>query len=237
MITKRDPDEHTNLGRKLRLFNRGHREEERFIEFLKGIGCQVWTHDENGNQFRMKAVNGHFGGSIDGVIKLPPQYGISEPLLAEFKTNGTGKGFEDLKEKLAPVAKPQHFIQMSCYGKEYNLPYSAYFNVNKNDDDLHVEITKLNFNIAEQMQNKAIRIITATDPPARLAENATYFKCTHCAMKKVCHEGAAPEVNCRSCVNASPSDDAEWFCRIHKAIIPRDVVPNACPQYKALING
>src|SRR5690606_19393029 len=78
-----DEKEHNNIGRIQRLFNRGHREEDRFVEFLKGIGCQIWTHDENGNQFRMSGVNGHFGGSIDGVIKLPPSYGIEEPLLAE----------------------------------------------------------------------------------------------------------------------------------------------------------
>src|SRR5688572_4793950 len=32
--TKRDANSHANLGRKLRLFNRGHREEARFIEYL-----------------------------------------------------------------------------------------------------------------------------------------------------------------------------------------------------------
>ena len=35
-------------GRMQRLFNRGHREEARFIEWLRGIGFEVWDTNANG---------------------------------------------------------------------------------------------------------------------------------------------------------------------------------------------
>jgi hypothetical protein len=102
-------------GRMQRLFNRGHREEERFIEWLEGIDFTVyaddWSNwklivDDNDNyevvsslesedklkhlkwtdvtnnethkkiakamgvkfkQYRIAEVNGHFGGSLDGI--------------------------------------------------------------------------------------------------------------------------------------------------------------------------
>src|SRR4051812_41371024 len=55
-------------GRMLRLFDRGKLEEARIINWLKGIGCQVWEVDPNtGKQFRIWGVNGHYGGSADSV--------------------------------------------------------------------------------------------------------------------------------------------------------------------------
>src|SRR3954464_3219259 len=40
-------------GQQLRLFNRGHLEEGRFIAMLLAIGMQVFQQDANGRQFRI----------------------------------------------------------------------------------------------------------------------------------------------------------------------------------------
>lgn len=232
-----DEERHNNLGRMQRLFNRGHREEERYVEYLKGIGCEVWTHDKDGNQFRMSAVGGHYGGSLDGIVRFPARYKIEEPLLVEFKTVGTGKGFNDLAEKSLAIAKPQHFSQMSTYGNEYKLRYGCYFNTNKNDDDIYVEVVKLNWGMAEQFKAKAERIIRSQEPPPRISESPTTFACKYCDFVKVCHHAALPERNCRSCQFARPVPGAEWFCNAHNAQIPRIVIPLACPSYKAIVNA
>ena len=55
-------------GRMYRLFNRGHKEEARFVEELRGIGCEVHEFDENGNQFKVIACDGHFLGHTDGAV-------------------------------------------------------------------------------------------------------------------------------------------------------------------------
>lgn len=269
-------------GRKQRLFNRGHREEDRFIEWLEGIGFKIWADDLHNNrlwhhaesdsyvllptgeqpgepcqdvsedrghirrakadgldflQYRIKAVNGHFGGSLDGIAKLPERYGIDEPVLLEFKTNGTGKGFSDLKHDGMPVAKPQHFAQTSTYGNEYGFRYCVYLNICKNDDDLHVEVVRLDNNLGEQMKHKAEKIITSDKPPAKLSENPTFFKCKFCHFSGICHKNEVAEVNCRSCKYAKPAEGGEWYCATHDGIIPRDFVPKACPQYKAITDN
>ena len=229
-------------GRQQRLFNRGHREEARFIEWLEGIGFKVWfeNRDEGPNekgefpQYRISDVMGHFGGSLDGIAVLPERYGIAEPVLLEFKTNGTGAGFNKLADDGMPIAKPEHFAQTSTYGKKYNFRYCVYLNINKNDDSLHVEVVKLNHSLGEQMIMKAEQIILSQTPPARLSDNPTFHKCGYCHMKEVCHKGAVVEVNCRSCAFARPVENAEWFCEVHNGNIPKDFIAKACPSYKAI---
>ena len=229
-------------GRQQRLFNRGHREEARFIEWLEGIGFKVWfeNRDEGPNekgecpQYRISDVMGHFGGSLDGIAILPERYGIPEPVLLEFKTNGTGAGFNKLADDGMPIAKPEHFAQTSTYGKKYNFRYCVYLNINKNDDSLHIEVVKLNHNLGEQMIMKAEQIIMSQTAPARLSDNPTFHKCGYCHMKEVCHKGAVVEVNCRSCAFARPVENAEWFCEVHNGNIPKDFIAKACPSYKEI---
>ncbi len=232
-------------GRQQRLFNRGHREEARFIEWLKGIGAQVWTHETpdvyneqgeiviEGKQFRVSSVLGHFGGSLDGIAKLPERYGIDEPVLLEFKTSGTGAGFNKSVEDGMPVAKPQHFAQTSTYGSDpaYRFRYCLYFIINKNDDSLHVELVKLDWNLGDNMRTKAEQIILSQEPPPRLSDNPTFHKCGYCPAKDICHKGAIPEKNCRSCKAARPVENGEWYCDVHNGVIPREFVPQACPSY------
>lgn len=284
---KREP----TTGQKQRLFNRGHREEARFVEWLEGIGCQVWFEnrdtdplyliaeidtyclkselehlcatsqalaepilrtDQNYNrhiaiakaqgvefpQYRISDVGGHFGGSLDGVCILPERYGIKEPILLEFKTNGTGPKFDALCTKGMPIAKPQHFAQTNTYGHKgingTKFRYCLYLNICKNDDNIHCEIVKLNHTQGAQMIEKAERIICSQTPPPRLSDNPTFQACGWCAHHDICHKGAAPEVNCRSCKFAVPVEGAQWKCTQHEAIIPKEFIKDACPQYKAI---
>lgn len=272
-------------GRQQRLFNRGHREEERFIEWLEGIGFQLWFENREGfwyhpesnsyglstdgnlpdglcdwiteghpkyrthvarakasglefPQFRISDVNGHFGGSLDGIAKFPPSWGIDEPVLLEFKTSGTGRKFTLLKDNKMVVEKKDHFAQTSTYGAKYGFNYVIYLCINKNDDDLHVEVSKLDHTLGQQMISKAEQIITSQTPPPKLSETPTFTDCRYCDMKDVCHEGAGIERNCRSCIHATPVENAQWHCAIHSPTngpIPKEVIPSGCPDYKAIV--
>jgi hypothetical protein len=222
-------------GRMCRLFDRGHREEARFIEWLRGIGCEVWDVQEDGKtQFRITDCNGHFGGSLDGICKFPKRYQIDEPVLLEFKTHNTGRGWAELNSMGMAVNKPKHYAQTSTYGPKYKLRYVLYMSINKNDDDIYLEVVKLDANLGEQMIAKAERIICSHEAPARLSDNPAYQTCSWCPLKEMCHFHKAPEKNCRSCINAYPVENAEWNCTQHNAIIPRDFVPTGCDFYKAI---
>jgi len=233
-------------GRILRLFQRGHREEATFNEYLRGIGCQVWEFDDANaseadkgkKQYRISGSGGHFGGSLDGIVKLPPHYGIDEPMLLEYKTNGTGSGFNKLGDVGMPLAKPLHFAQTSTYGVAYGFRYCLYLNVNKNDDSMHIEIVKLNETLGRQQFAKAEKVITSQVPLGKICASPTMKPCNTCVYKEVCHNGEIPEKNCRSCVNAVPVDNAQWSCSLYNVVIPgEDEIKAACPQWVPIING
>lgn len=222
-------------GRMLRLFNRGHREEAHFIGLLKGIGFDVIEHDkETGEQIRVKAVDGHAGGSCDGVAWAPADYGLDKPLLLEFKTQGTGGGFNELVAKGCAVVKPVHYAQMNIYGRLLGLSHCLYMVANKNDDDLHIEIVKLNPAYGDEMLRKMETIVYAKQPPERISENPTFWVCKTCPASDWCHNDKPPEKNCRSCIRSEPRANKEWFCTYWNETIPAEAIKNGCDNWSAI---
>lgn len=227
--------------RMLRLFQRGHREEEIVIAYLEGIGCKLYSHDytqppnEKGEypQFRISAVNGHFGGSLDGVIELPEKYGIPGRFLFECKTSTTGSPFNKLCSSGVQIEKPVHFAQMSTYSSDpnFNFEYALYIAVNKNDDSLHIEMVKIDHSVGERMVDKASRIIASDVAPPRISNKETHYECVMCGAHQLCHKGAVPEKNCRSCKYATPIENAEWGCRKYSMIIPEEHIRSGCGEW------
>lgn len=225
-------------GRMYRLFNRGHREEERIITYLREAGFTVYDVDKDGKQFRISNFGGHFGGSLDGIAYFPERYNIKEPVLLEFKTNGTGAGFNKVLNMGMREAKEMHWAQTCTYGTDenYQFKYCLYFVVNKNDDSMHIELVELDKGMGDRMRGKAEVIIMSQTAPARLSDNPTFHKCSYCAAKDMCHSGALPLKNCRSCKHAHPADNAEFKCDVFDGIIPREYVadPANCEHYEAI---
>lgn len=217
------------IARMHRLFQTGHNKEIVYKSYLEGCGFKVWTHDENGKQFRITALDGHYGGSSDGFAKWPAKYeaytkDIGENVLLEFKTNNNGKGWGELIKSGLQVGKLDHYIQSSAYGLENKISHVLYINTNKNDDEVYIEVAKLNWQMAEQMKKKAARIIGLETLPQRISEDPSYWKCKYCTFTKICHEKQQTAQNCRSCKNAKPSEKAEWLCRKYNSIIPREEI-------------
>src|SRR5882724_5933077 len=220
-------------GRMMRLFNVGHSAESRFVTYLKGIGFEVKEFDENGKQFRINGAKGHYGGSLDGMCKAPERYQLFEDIifLNEFKTNGTGSGFNEVESKGLQKAKPKHFAQMSQYGYKLNLKYGLYLIENKNDSHITVKIIVLDWNLGAQMERKAEEIIFAKEPPPRISDNPAFQNCKWCHQSDICHKGEQPEKNCRSCRQCSPIEKGQWHCSKFNAIVPDDFIPIGCPDW------
>lgn len=214
-------------GRMLRLFQRGHREEEKYINYLENIGCKIFRFDENGKQFRMSGVMGHYGGSCDGIANLPWYPEI--PFLLEFKTHNT-KSFTHYVDKGLQISKPKHYDQMCGYGEKLNIGYGLYFPENKNDDDIKPTCIKLDWNRGKELEKKATEIILATEPPPRISENSAYHDCKYCFARDICHNEAIPEKNCRSCKNSKATENATWTCDKF-GIIPPDFIKTGCPEW------
>lgn len=230
-------------GRMLRLFQRGHLEEARFEEYLRGIGCEVvaFQPDAEGNQnkgeqqYRIKAVHGHFGGSLDGQLIFPARYQVPFGMLGEYKTKGTGRGFQQLMKNGVKLEAPQHYAQMSMYGRAYGYKYGLYMCVCKNDDDLHVEIAELDWRLGEELERKAFDIITAQTPPDKIAQTPAFKTCKMCHFSDICFKGGTVEKSCRSCVNASAVDDGKWHCSVFNDVIPSDFIKQGCDKHTPIV--
>lgn len=232
--------EEEHSGQTLRLFARGHLEEHRFVEYLRGIGFKVWDVDEDGNQFRISDVMGHFGGSCDGFCfapewllpQLPPGFTTQTPILTEYKTSGEN-AFKKLEKMGMVKCKPQHKAQINTYGYKFNVDYYLYMAVNKNTDALYIEFGAIDKRHGEEQVALANNIIQTTSPPERkFAEG--HYKCNYCAAKNVCHFNEKADLNCRSCKNAKPVEDGKWFCLYHKVELPEDFIPTGCQSWESV---
>lgn len=219
-------------GRMQRLFNRGHLEEARFVAILESIGCEVWQHDEYGKQFRVSGHKGHFGGSMDSVLRGIPEM-PDEPMVGEFKTHGD-KSFKKLLEDGVKIAKFEHFVQMQIYMGSLGLRYALYLAVNKNDDTLHAEIIAFDDGIYQRYMERAAMLIDSVSPPPRINESPGWYKCKFCSQLNACHGIEEPERNCRTCRWSTPVDDSVWICEIHETrpmSLTEEMQLDGCPSY------
>jgi hypothetical protein len=216
-------------GKLLRLFNRGHLEEPRFLAMLKMIGCQVWTHDGAGNQYRFKDHGGHFAGSTDGVVKgIPDRPDV--PLLLEFKTHGE-KSFLKVQAEGVRNAKFDHYIQMQMYMGSMNLSAALYMAVNKNDDDLYAEIVDYNHDVWVKNHARAGKIIHSGFPPAKISQSPGWFQCKMCDYAQICHFKEPLQRSCRTCQSVVPMAAGGWRCERFGTMLSKDAQIKACDEY------
>ena len=224
-------------ARLLRLFNRGAREEEVFNFLLRQAGLSVWDVDPDTNQqWRVEAVGGHFGGSLDGVVQ-----GLVEapktPHVSEQKTHNE-KSFKNVRDKGVKEAKPEHYAQMQTYMHLMGLERALYQAVNKNDDELYYERVKYDKQAAEGLLAKAERIITSDLPPQGISHDPAFFKCKYCDQSSVCHGNRIPQANCRTCCFSTPEldGDARWSCSKHQKDLGHEDQRLGCEQHLFIPN-
>jgi hypothetical protein len=206
-------------GRILRLFNTGHREEQRFLEELRGIGAEVYDLDqETGKQINFRAVRGHFGGSCDGIARGLPEAPKTWAIV-EFKTHNDSS-FKELVKNGVSNAKYEHFIQMQIYMGLAELERALYMACNKNTDELHTEWIHFERDVFERYLAVAEKVIDSEVPLQRVSQDPAWYQCKLCDHHAVCHGDAVPVKSCRTCVHATPVDDGQWGCQHHERLIP-----------------
>jgi hypothetical protein len=207
----------------LRRFEDGHRSEAIMIERLRAVPVlelYVENPDKPGEQIGCADIGGHFRGHLDGVVvgllQAPQTPHVWEHKCVNEKKQATlEKTKTELGEKQALAAWDEvYHAQAQCYmhyqglGRHYltcDSPGSRSTASVRTDADPRA---------AHQMIEKARRIITAAEPPARISGRPDWFQCQWCQHRPVCHEPAIPEVNCRTCLHATPEldGDGRWTC-------------------------
>lgn len=222
-------------ARIMRLFNRGHLEEARFLALLKILGdkgVQIWYETEDGGQFKISDHAGHFGSALDGVVKGIPDLPAGVPAYAEFKTSAD-KGFQKLLKEGMQNSKYDHYVQVQICMHKMNLAHTLYLVVNKNDDSLYAEIIDYNKEVAEKYINRAGDIIYTKTIPAQINPSPAWYGCKICDYLPVCKRHQPVDKNCRTCQYGSAQNTGGWLCRkgFHD-IINSDEAMSGCGEYK-----
>lgn len=192
-------------ARMLRLFDRGTREEEAIVDILTKAGLTVW--DE---QLKVYGAHGHAAGKIDGKVRGLVE-SPDETFLLELKTH-SNKNFDEVVKRGVEVAFPKHFAQMQRYMYELKLNRGVYVPVNKNTDAMSLEIVDYDEAVAAWCLDREVLVIEGEAPGPKLNDDPHYYKCKFCDAASVCHFGAPPEMNCRTCKYHEMHDNGKWKC-------------------------
>lgn len=215
----------------LRLFNRGHQEEARFLAMLDMIGVQFFQ-PADGSQERISDHGGHFGSALDGVLWNVPEC-PGEWILGEFKTHNT-KSFCDLIVKGVQVSKPEHYAQMQTCMARRGIYKTLYLAVNKNDDDIFGQIVGYDGAVARSFLLRGRDIIEAREAPKRLSEDPSNFKCSICDGKQRCHfpGHTPPPINCRTCKHSGADiENGIWVCDLKSIVLDKVAQLAGCSSH------
>lgn len=217
-------------GRLLRLFQRGHNEEHTFINEFKGIGIEVMHEDANGNQYSFEQEdNKHFKGSMDFALK-----GLSESPktwhVGDAKT-ANDKKFKEFAKEGTEKTEYKYFAQLMVYMAWTGMKRAMIFISNKNDDSIYTERFKFSKKIADQLIEKAKRVVFSPAPLEKISERPDWYECKFCDAYDVCHGSKVPSVNCRTCCHSTPKKDGTWLCEKHDHTLSNTDQARACDQH------
>ena len=201
-------------GAMLRLFQRGHDEEEKLLKYLNGIGCETFSVDETGKQYSFGDLGNHFRGSLDGVAKYVPDFAPDEPVLLEFKTHNLknfGKLLKLFDKDSLEKAFPQHFAQMQVYMHYFGLKNGLYLAVCKENDALFAKKVPFDGSASKWIE-KAKAVIFEPTAPLKISKTSSFFRCVFCTFKNICHNSEVAELNCRTCAFSTPQPEGGWIC-------------------------
>ena len=218
-------------GRMLRLFHRGQKEEATFISELRGIGAEVLEFQPDGNQWRIEALGGHFGCSLDGICRNLPGGSKTNWEVLEFKTHNA-RSFKDLNERGVEKSKPAHYIQMQVGMGMTGMTRANYLAVCKDDDHLYYERVEFDGKAFKSAMERAQKIIFAPEPVHGISTNPAWYQCKGCQNFGLCHEKRVPVPSCRTCIHATPTQDGDWLCERHSKILSVPEQIAACDGHR-----
>lgn len=222
-------------GLKAITFETGELEEERLLNNLEMIGCEVQRVDpETGKQFRYSAVNGHLRGKSDGkALGLPEAPKTWHKVECKSAKNAY---FNPIVKKGVKEGYYAHYVQATTYGFLGGLDRVLYMVRNKDTGAIHTERLEVIAEESLRLLAKAERIVYSEEPPPKLHTNPkakAAYACGYCRHRGVCHDRHWPRMTCRTCIHGAPAreGDARWTCARWSKPLSPDEQRAACPAH------
>lgn len=225
----------TITWRKRRIFERGNIEEERLLDLLRMIGCEV-----SEQQTRVRGAGGHLRGKIDaqaiGIKEAPKTIHVVEC------KSSKASDFKIMVRDGVQKANPKHYATMQFYMFKRGLDRCQYMMSCKDTEDLHLERVRLDVEAAIRAEARIERIIALPEPPSRLCAKRDDFRGVFCRQAAVCWGEEMPRAHCRTCLHSTPLMDgnAGWDCSRWAKPLSLAEQDAGCPAMlyiPALVNG
>lgn len=210
-----------------RLFKRGDWEEHRIIEDLAHAGVIVTDL-----QKELIGFAGHIKGHIDAILKNVPKFLDNTIFLGEFKTCND-KYFKAFKKNGVKKTSKKYFYQSQGYMGELDLGFCLFIITNKNDEHRYIEIIEFEETEFDNIKGVALKILETDTPPTRIG-GPTWFECKTCAFHDICHLGAKPLKNCRTCKYGTIEMHGVWKCGLTEKVLSFDEQMIGCVSYEKL---
>ena len=178
----------------LRRFADGHRTEDLFFERLRLVpGLEVHTHDAEGRQYGFSDLAGRFKGSVDGVVRgllqAPKTWHVAEVKCVNEKSFAA---FNKLRatqgeKQTLNLWNTRYWAQAQVYMHMLGLTRHWLVALTPGGRDHTSCRTEYDPSASQALVNKAEMILRADEPPARLSEHKTSYKCKYCDFSEVCH--------------------------------------------------
>lgn len=170
--------------------------EDRLLDDLSEIGCIFDHHQE-----RVRLAGGWLRGKADATVTGIREAPVTEHVL-ECKSLKAAD-FRAVVKHGVQKAKPPHYAQMQLYCHAFGLTRAAYWCVNKDTDERHLERVHYDPVFCLQIVARIERIAAMQEPPGRLRDDPTAWECSFCPSHSICHSGAFARRNCRTCLHAT----------------------------------
>lgn len=185
-------------GRLYRIFDRGHKGEDRMADYLRVAGFDLVTHKQDGSQFGWTALGGKIAGHIDGVVLPCAVLGNPKPVLWENKILNA-ESFRKTWSAGLQKSKPVYYTQAQLYMAYMELESCLFTAENADTCEVFGELVPFDAAHAQLMSDRAVRIVQSRAPeelPRCTADPADY-RCKYCDFANTCWktpaEASAPK--------------------------------------------
>jgi hypothetical protein len=176
-------------------FEDGHRIEDITAMRLRRVhGITLYTHDDSGNQYGFSDFDGKFKGHCDGVIvgllQAPKTAHVWEnKCSAEKKFNEFVSVKAKFGEKLTLKNWNENYYAQAQLYMHYLKLDRHYTTVAKAGGRDYASCrTEYDPEYAEQIRDKAFKIINSKEPPPKINENPDFYICKFCSFREICHD-------------------------------------------------
>ena len=221
----------------LKRFADGHLGEDVQADRLRLVeGIELHTHTPEGKQFGFVDHAGHFRGHMDGaihgLIQSPKTWHVWEhKQTGDKKQQKLAKLKAEKSEKSALAAWDEIYYAQAVLYMDYSGMSRHYLTCATPGGRTTVSCrTEEDGAAAIRLKAKASNIIASDSPLDKISESPGWYQCKWCDHFELCHGQATAEVNCRTCLHATPEQDGDgrWSCARSGQDLPIDKQRTGC---------